>query len=171
MTAHTGGRSLAYVPRPRLLLARRRGGSSGSPCHTPFFPRILEHLIGLYFLIRQRGLWLLSFGIGLQLVAYFRCRWPADVQLSRQFRRRFALTNTPDEQDRLLWPEVTSFKDGAAIHVVDAFAFLAAVDIQFASFCPAKPAGLFELGPAVRTFQPFRVEVFLYPVEARLAIH
>lgn len=114
MTAHTGGRSLAYVPRLRLLLARRRGGSSRSPCHAPFSPRILEHLIGFYFLIRQRSLWLLSFGIGLQLVAHGRGRRPADGQLSRQFRRRFTLANTLDEQNRLLWPEISPFKDGTA---------------------------------------------------------
>jgi hypothetical protein len=36
---------LAKFPCPRCLLARRRGGSSGFGCRTPFFPRVLEHLV------------------------------------------------------------------------------------------------------------------------------
>src|SRR6516162_10070527 len=54
ITPAMGGRSLSQVPRPRNLLARRRGGSSGSVCGMPFFPRILVHLIGLDRLIVQR---------------------------------------------------------------------------------------------------------------------
>ena len=37
-TPATGGRSLAKVPWPRRLLARRRGGSAGSGCGMPFSP-------------------------------------------------------------------------------------------------------------------------------------
>src|SRR5918998_3742072 len=47
-TPQTGGRSLSHVPWPGRLLARRRGGSSGSVCGTPFFPRVLVHLVGLH---------------------------------------------------------------------------------------------------------------------------
>src|SRR5215471_19378577 len=53
-TPATGGRSVAKVPWPRRLLARRRGGSSGSSCGMPFFPRVLVHLIGLDHLVVQR---------------------------------------------------------------------------------------------------------------------
>src|SRR5215203_4390381 len=53
-TPQTGGRSLSQVPCPRTWLARRRGGSSGSGCGTPFFPRILVRLVGLRDLIPQR---------------------------------------------------------------------------------------------------------------------
>jgi hypothetical protein len=35
------------------LLARRRGGSAASKCFSPFFPRILIHLVGLDNLVRQ----------------------------------------------------------------------------------------------------------------------
>src|SRR3954451_9888917 len=52
-TPHTGGRSLSQVPWPRTLFARRRGGSSGSRCGTPFFPRILVGLVGLQDLVIQ----------------------------------------------------------------------------------------------------------------------
>src|SRR5258707_5406203 len=54
-TPTTGGRSFSKVPRPRRLLARRRGGSSTSGCGVPFFPRILEHLITFDFRIRQNA--------------------------------------------------------------------------------------------------------------------
>jgi hypothetical protein len=53
-----GGRSLANVPRPHRLLARQRGGSAGSLCSIPFFPRVLEHLVAFGFQIRQWGIWL-----------------------------------------------------------------------------------------------------------------
>ena len=42
----TGGRSFSQVSRPRDLLARRRGGSSGLRCVSPFFPRVLVHFVG-----------------------------------------------------------------------------------------------------------------------------
>ena len=118
MTAQAGGRSLANVSRPRRLLARRRGGSSGLPCHSPFFPRILEHLIGFGFLIFQRGFRLFFFGIALQLLAYFCCRGATDAQFPRQFCRWFSLANASDKQDRLLRAKTMPFKDRIAIQTV-----------------------------------------------------
>src|SRR4051812_40997843 len=53
-TPAIGGRSVAKVPWPLRLLPRRRGGSSGSSCGIPFFPRVLVHLIGLHHVIVQR---------------------------------------------------------------------------------------------------------------------
>src|SRR6185369_6792619 len=55
-TPATGGRSVSYVPCPRRLLARRRGGSPGSRCGSPFFPRILVHLVRLDLRVGQGGL-------------------------------------------------------------------------------------------------------------------
>jgi len=49
----------------RCLLARRRGGSWGSKCSSPFFPRILEHLIALRYLIWQRRIGLQMSSVGL----------------------------------------------------------------------------------------------------------
>ena len=171
MTEQIGGRSFAYVPRPRRLLARQRGGSSGLPCHSPFFPRILEHLICFYFLIYQRGFWLFSLGVCLQLVPHFCCCCAADAQFPRQFRRWLALTNTPDKQDRLFWTKITAFKDSSAIQVVNAAAFLAAINIQLAALCLSKPACLFKTSPAMGALQPIGMKVFPYPVEASFTIH
>src|SRR5512135_774132 len=53
-TPAIGGRSVAKVPWPLRLLARRRGGSSGSSCGIPFFPRVLVHLVGLDHVVVQR---------------------------------------------------------------------------------------------------------------------
>src|SRR5262245_52594872 len=53
-TPATGGRSLAKVPWPRRRWARRRGGSSGSTCGRPFFPRVDVAFVGLDHLIAQR---------------------------------------------------------------------------------------------------------------------
>src|SRR3954467_5246165 len=52
-TPGTGGRSVSHVPCPLAWFARRRGGSSGSVCGTPFFPRVLVHLIGLRPVVGQ----------------------------------------------------------------------------------------------------------------------
>lgn len=51
-----GGRSLAYVPRPRCLFARRRGESDGAVCSSPFFPRVLKHFVAFCFSIQQGGI-------------------------------------------------------------------------------------------------------------------
>src|SRR4051812_23065486 len=52
-TPSTGGRSSSHVPCPRTGLARRRGGSAGEACRSPFFPRVLVHLVGLDVPVRQ----------------------------------------------------------------------------------------------------------------------
>src|SRR6059036_881891 len=53
-TPAIGGRSVSKVPCPLRLLARRRGGSAGSACGMPFFPRVLVHLVRLDYLIVER---------------------------------------------------------------------------------------------------------------------
>src|SRR5262245_53234547 len=53
-TPAIGGRSFANVPWPRRRLARRRGGSAGSSCRMPFFPRVLVQLVGLDHGVAQR---------------------------------------------------------------------------------------------------------------------
>src|SRR5512135_584298 len=52
-TPQTGGRSFSQLPWPGALLARRRGGSSGSRCGTPSFPVVLVRLVGLQDLVIQ----------------------------------------------------------------------------------------------------------------------
>ena len=45
---------MAFVPCPVRRLARRSGGSAGSVCGTPIFPRVLVHLAGLDRPVVQR---------------------------------------------------------------------------------------------------------------------
>lgn len=47
ITLMMGGRSLASVPCPLRLLARRRGGSAGSGCGVLLFPGVLVPCVGL----------------------------------------------------------------------------------------------------------------------------
>ncbi len=46
-----GGTVVDIGSRPCRLFARRRGGSAGSQCSSPFFPRILKHFIGFGLVI------------------------------------------------------------------------------------------------------------------------
>lgn len=119
MTAQTGGRSLAYVPRPRRLLARQRGGSSGSSCQSLFFPGVLEHFIRFGFQIVQGCVRLALFGPGLQLMPDFDGGRPTDLQFTRQLGGRFALAYAPNDQYRLFGPKIPAFKDRPAIQIIN----------------------------------------------------
>src|SRR5215813_3311152 len=100
-TPAIGGRSVSKVPWPLRLLARRRGGSSGSGCGMPFFPRVLVHLVGLDHLVIQRvavqtdaGALLESVPEGQQLLAIA-------AQLARQLRRGGALGDPAEDHQQL----------------------------------------------------------------------
>src|SRR3954471_14161297 len=100
-TPHTGGRSFSQVPWPRALFARRRGGSSGSVCGTPFFPRILVGLVGLDEVVRQRPARGGGRGAGLDLVPKPQQVRPAGPRFAGQPRGRYPLDEPPqDQQDR-----------------------------------------------------------------------
>jgi hypothetical protein len=80
------------------LLARRPGRSAGSACSRPFFPRILEHLVGLDHLIRQRRAVGGGQGAGLHRVPQLQQVGPAAAQLARQPRRGDALRHAAEDQ-------------------------------------------------------------------------
>src|SRR6516165_7893598 len=100
-TPAIGGRSVSKVPWPLRLLTRRRGGSSGSACTTPFFPRVLVHLIGLDHRVVQRvavqadaGALLESVPEGQQLLAIA-------AQLAGHLRRGGALSDPAEDHQEL----------------------------------------------------------------------
>jgi len=66
---------------------------------------------------------------------------------------------------------MTPFEYGAAVQIVDALAFLAAVPIQFAALCLAKPVDSLKLSLAVGTFEPLWMNVFPDPVQAGFSVH
>jgi hypothetical protein len=98
----TGGRSLPQVPCPRRLLARRRGGSFGSGCGTPFFPGVLVHLVGLGGRVGQRQLLLGGLpGQGLEAVPEFEQVLAVAAQLAGQPRGRHPLAEAAQDQQPL----------------------------------------------------------------------
>src|SRR5438270_3139174 len=87
-TPDTGGRSVAKVPWPLRLLARRRGGSSGSSCGVPFVPRVLVHLVGLDHAIVQRVAVEVESGTLLEPVPQDQELLAIAAQFARHLRRR-----------------------------------------------------------------------------------
>src|SRR5258708_19935496 len=114
-----GGRSLSYVPCPRCLLARRRGGSAGSRCGSPFFPRILIHLIRFCLLIVIQ--WIIRLqrqGVGLHLLADNLHRLAAYADFIRQDLCLFAFDHASHQQHDLFWLQPPSFKNRLALALV-----------------------------------------------------
>src|SRR5262249_2369855 len=119
-TPSTGGRSVSQVPWPRTLLARRRGGSSGWPCFLPFFPRILEHLVGLGFGVGQRSPGQGAPGQVLQAVAQLQQVPAAAPQLSGQLGGRRPLGDAADDQNQLAGAALRALQGRAGPGVEDA---------------------------------------------------
>src|SRR5208337_202671 len=125
--AGTGGRSVSQVPWPLAWFARRRGGSSGSVCGTPFFPRVLVHLVGLGLIVRQRRAVRGGQGAGLDDVPQPQRMLAADPHLMGEFRGRHPLRDAPEDQEDLARAEVCTLPGGAGKHVEDPTAAFAAV--------------------------------------------
>jgi hypothetical protein len=99
-TPTIGGRSVSKVPWPLRLLARRRGGSSGSSCGIPFFPRVLVHFVGLDHVIVQRVAVEVESGALLEPVPQGQQFLAIAAQLARHLRRGGALSDpTQDHQE------------------------------------------------------------------------
>lgn len=171
ITAQIGGRSLSYVPRPRRLLARLRGGSCGSPCHSLFFPRVLEHFVGFDFQIAQRCLWLGLLRIGLQLMPHLSRSCSADTQFACYLGCWRSLTHRSNKQNGLLWTKVTPFKYRSTVQIVNALTLFTAIDIQLTAFRLSKPVRFIKCCSTVGALHPFRMKVSFYPVETCFSIH
>src|SRR5205823_5727888 len=94
-----GGGWGAQVPWPTSWFARRRGGSAGSVCGTPFFPRVLVHLVGLGAVVRQGRAVRPGQGAGLDRVPQFEQVPAADVQLAGRLRRRGPRGDAAEDQE------------------------------------------------------------------------
>src|SRR5262245_62535145 len=106
----TGGRSFAQVPCPGRALARRRGGSSGSRCGTPFSPRVLVGLVGLQHSVVQRHDVAIAVGRALEPVPQLQQLGAVAVQLAGQSRRGDALGEAADDQDQLPGSPLVPFR-------------------------------------------------------------
>src|SRR5215467_5666705 len=100
----TGGRSFAQVPCPGRALARRRGGSSGSVCGTPFFPRILVGLVGLQHFVVQRHEIAVAEGQVLETVPQVEQRRAVAAQLTGQLGGGDPLGEAAGDQDQFPGP-------------------------------------------------------------------
>src|SRR5262249_7357565 len=123
----TGGRSFAQVPCPGSALARRRGGSSGSRCGTPFFPRVLVGLVGLQHPVLQRHDVAIAVGRALEPVPQLQQLGAVAVQLAGQSRRGDALGEAADDQHQLPRPPPGAVQDRPGEGVEDAVAVPAAI--------------------------------------------
>jgi hypothetical protein len=100
-TPAIGGRSLANVPWPRRRLARRRGGSAGSSCRMPFFPRVLVQLIGLDGRIAQRVAVQFHPGVLLEAVPQLQEVLAVAAQLAGHLRRGRRLGDAAEDHQEL----------------------------------------------------------------------
>ena len=141
------------MPRPRRLLALFRGGSCGSPCHSPFFPSVLEHFVGFDFQIAQGFGRLSCFGIRLKQMPDGQPGRATDTQFSRQLRRWLSLHYLAQEKNGLFRSKASSFKRCSAVEIVDASTGFTPTHIQAALFRLTKQNRLVEAGLAMRTFQ------------------
>src|SRR5262245_31075222 len=128
-TPQTGGRSFSHVPCPGRALARRRGGSSGSRCGTPFFPRILVGLVGLQHRVIQRHDVAVAEGQALEAVPQVQELRAVAAQLAGQVGGRDPLGDAAEDQDQLAGPALDAVQGGPGEGVEDPAA-VAAAEVQ-----------------------------------------
>src|SRR3954451_12529340 len=125
-TPQTGGRAFSQVPCPRALLPRRRGGSSGSVCGTPFFPRILVRLVRLHGPVVQRHPVPVVEGQAPEPVSQPQQLRPIAAQLAGQLGGGHALGEPAEDQDPLPGPPLGAVQGRPGEDVEDAAAMAAA---------------------------------------------
>jgi hypothetical protein len=125
----TGGRSFSQVPGPGRASARRRGGSSGSRCGTPFFPRILGGLVGLQHRVIQRHDVAVADGPILEAVPQVQQSRAVASPLAGQSGGGDALGDAAEDQDQFAGPALDAVQGRAGEAVEDPMA-VAAADVQ-----------------------------------------
>jgi hypothetical protein len=111
------------------LLARRRGGSAGSKCFSPFFPRILIHLVGLDNFVRQRRA-VESLGrVLLKPMSQVQQRAAMAAQFPRQLGSAGPLGDAPQRQHQFRRAAMGVVEDGVGEGIEDAAA-IGALKIQ-----------------------------------------
>ena len=145
---------MAYVPRPRRLLARRRGGSARSKCSSPFFPRVLKHFIAFGRLVGERRVRLELLRTGLQTMAPFQHRFLGHADFACQLRGGLPLQDPAHEQDDMLGHELAACEHGATVEGIDPLAAATAVDRQPTAGIDAEQARVLEGRVAVGQHSP-----------------
>ena len=146
------------MPWPRRLLARRRGGSSGSACGIPFFPRVLVHLVGLDHVVAQRVAVQADPGALLEPVPQGQQLLAVAAQLAGQLRRGGALGDAAEDQQELRGAALGPLQGGPGEGVEDAAAVAAPVVQDRGAVAAVDPQAL--PLPAARAGQAVGVEQF-----------
>ena len=94
-------------------------------CGTPFFPRVLVHLVGLDEVVRQRGTVRGGGGAGLDLVPQVQQVWPTGPQFAGQLGGGHPLGEPPQDQKDLRGGTVGSLPGRGGEQVEDPAATLA----------------------------------------------
>src|SRR5512135_2495708 len=157
-TPAIGGRSVSKVPWPRRLLARRRGGSLGSSCGTPFFPRVLVHLVGLDHVIVQRVAVAVESGALLEPVPQGQQFLAIAAQLARHLRRGGALSDPAQDHQELRGTAMGPLQGGPREGVEDPAA-VAALEVHEGRAMAAVNPQVSSLS-AARARQAVRMEQF-----------
>jgi hypothetical protein len=168
-TPQTGGRSFSHVPCPGRALARRRGGSSGSVCGTPFFPRILVGLVGLQHRIIQRQDVAVAGGEVLESMSQSQQLRAVAVQFAGQSGGGDPWGEAAEDQDRLAGPALGAVQGRAGEGVEDPTA-VAAAEVQDRGAAPAMD-GHAVVSMAARAGHAVGVQPGDELVIARLFIH
>ena len=121
-TPAIAGRSVAKVPWPRRRWARRRGGSDGSACPRPFFPRVLIPLVSLDDSVAQRIAVPPHPGVLVESVPPSQQVAAVAPQLAGQRRRRCPLSDAAKDHQDLRGPALRPLPDGPGPGVEDAAA-------------------------------------------------
>jgi hypothetical protein len=113
---------VAKVPWPRRRLARRRGGSAGSVCGRPFFPRVLVQLVGLGARIAQGVAVDPHPGLLLEAVPQVQQLHPVAAQFAGQLGGGDALGDAAEDQQDLRGPALRALQDRPGPGVEDPMA-------------------------------------------------
>ena len=116
------------MPWPTAMLARRLVRSSSSRRGTPFFPRVLEHLVGLDRRVGQRRPVEVPEGELLEAVAEREQFGAAAPQLAGELGGGDALGDAAEDQDQLDRPPLGRLECRAGEGVEDAAAGGASID-------------------------------------------
>ena len=149
---------MSKVPWPLRLLARRRGGSSGSSCGIPFFPRVLVHLVGLDYVVVQRVAVEVEPGTLLEPVPQGQQLLAIAAQLACHLRRGGALSDPAQDHQELRGTAMGPLQGGPREGIEDPAA-VAALEVHEGRAMAAVNPQVLPLS-AARARQAVRMEQF-----------
>jgi hypothetical protein len=161
-----GGRSLAYVPRPRRLFARRRGGSFGSGWAVLFFPGVLIEFVGFKGRALHQIAWRALVQIGLDPLTQRMHLFAGQLEFAGQARSRFAFGDAAQQQYQCSGRLAGFLERGIGQQGIVAITVAAAIGRKV-FLLTEEPASR---TPAMRTDEALGMQVALQPDHANARI-